>query len=189
MSGERPRVNPRQYTQLKLHVLGSLQRALCLVKSHLHGSSVELDKEEYGFTHQVGKRPRNQLLFGGALQKMETGSDFDRSHRIAALGTRHRTEAPPFKRSCSREHESEIDGLIDVPATRTVSAALQTIESATRSDPRSVPECSKRGNATPQCQDRSVIRREQRGTIFRNKSGTPSWSAASGHSSTLSTPR
>jgi hypothetical protein len=133
MSGERPRVNPRQYTQLKLHVLGSCQRALCLVKSHLHGLSVEQDKEEYGFAHQVGKRPRNQLLFGGALQKMETGSDFERSHLIAALGTRHRTEAPPFKRSCSREQDSEIDGLIDVPATRTPSAALQTIESAARS--------------------------------------------------------
>ena len=58
----------------------------------------------------------------------------DRSHLIAALGTRHRTEAPPFKRSCSREPDREINGLIDVLATRTPSAALQTIESAAGSE-------------------------------------------------------
>ena len=37
---------------------------------------MEQDKEEDGFAHQVGKRPRKEPLFGGALQKMETGSDF-----------------------------------------------------------------------------------------------------------------
>jgi hypothetical protein len=37
---------------------------------------VEQDKEEDGFAHQVGKRPRKEPLFGGALQKMETGADF-----------------------------------------------------------------------------------------------------------------
>jgi hypothetical protein len=52
---------------------------------------VEQDKEEEdGFAHKVGKRPRNELLFGSTLQKMETGSDFDRSRLIAALGTRQR---------------------------------------------------------------------------------------------------
>src|ERR1700687_5599052 len=76
-------------------------------------------------------------MFGGALQKMETGYDFefrDRSHLIVAQGTRHRTEAPPFKQSCSREQDREINGLIDVLATRTPSAALQTIESAAGSE-------------------------------------------------------
>jgi hypothetical protein len=53
---------------------------------------------------------------------------------IVALGTRHRTEAPPFKRSCSREQDREINGLIDVLATGTPSAALQTIESAAGSE-------------------------------------------------------
>jgi hypothetical protein len=90
---------------------------------------LEQDKEEDGFAHPVGKRPRKEPLFRGALQKMETGSDFAIG-LIAALGTRHRTAAPPFKRSCSREQEREINGLIDVLATRTPSAALQTIESA-----------------------------------------------------------
>jgi hypothetical protein len=37
---------------------------------------LEQDKEEDGFAHPVGKRPRKEPLFGGALQKMETGSDF-----------------------------------------------------------------------------------------------------------------
>jgi hypothetical protein len=46
---------------------------------------------------------------------------------IAALGTRHRTAAPPFKRSCSREQDREINGLIEALATRTPSAVLQTI--------------------------------------------------------------
>jgi hypothetical protein len=32
--------------------------------------SVDQDKEEDGFAHQVGKRPRKEPLFGGALQKM-----------------------------------------------------------------------------------------------------------------------
>jgi hypothetical protein len=73
-------------------------------------------------------------MFGGAVQKMETGSDFGRSHLIAALGTSHGTEAPLFKRSRSREQDSEIDGLIDVLGTRAPSAALQTIESAVGSE-------------------------------------------------------
>ena len=38
--------------------------------------SVDQDKEEDGFAHQVGKRPRKEPLFGGALQTMETDSDF-----------------------------------------------------------------------------------------------------------------
>ena len=38
--------------------------------------SEEQHKEEVGFAHQVGKRPRKEPLFDGALQKMETGSDF-----------------------------------------------------------------------------------------------------------------
>jgi hypothetical protein len=42
----------------------------------LHGSSLEQDKEEDGFPHPDGKRPRKEPLFGGAVQKMETGSDF-----------------------------------------------------------------------------------------------------------------
>jgi hypothetical protein len=42
----------------------------------LHGSSLQQDKEEDGFAHPAGKRPRKELLFGGALQKMETGFDF-----------------------------------------------------------------------------------------------------------------
>jgi hypothetical protein len=91
-------------------------------------------KKKTIFAHPVGKRPRKEPLFGGALQRMETGSEFDRSHLIAALGTRHRTAAPPFKRSCSREQDREINGLIDVLATRTPSAALQTIESAAGSE-------------------------------------------------------
>jgi hypothetical protein len=69
--------------------------------------------------------------------KMETGDDFefrDQSHLIVALGTRHRTEASPFKRSCSREQDREIDGLIDVLAKRAPSAALQTIGSAAGSE-------------------------------------------------------
>jgi hypothetical protein len=37
---------------------------------------LEQDQEEEGFAHPVGKRPRKEPLFGGALQKMETGSDF-----------------------------------------------------------------------------------------------------------------
>jgi hypothetical protein len=37
---------------------------------------LEQDKEEDGFAHPVGKRPRKEPLFGGALQKIETGSDF-----------------------------------------------------------------------------------------------------------------
>jgi hypothetical protein len=37
---------------------------------------LEQDKEEDGFAHPVGKRPRKEPLFGGALQKMENGSDF-----------------------------------------------------------------------------------------------------------------
>jgi hypothetical protein len=36
---------------------------------------LEQDKEEDGFAHPVGKRPRKEPLFAGALQKMETGSD------------------------------------------------------------------------------------------------------------------
>jgi hypothetical protein len=37
---------------------------------------LEEDKEEDGFAHLVGKRPRKEPLFRGALQMMETGSDF-----------------------------------------------------------------------------------------------------------------
>jgi hypothetical protein len=37
---------------------------------------LEQDKEEDGFAHPAGKRPRKEPLFDGALQKMETGSDF-----------------------------------------------------------------------------------------------------------------
>jgi hypothetical protein len=37
---------------------------------------LEQDKEEDGFAHPAGTRPRKEPLFGGALQKMETGSDF-----------------------------------------------------------------------------------------------------------------
>ena len=33
--------------------------------------SVDQDKEEDGFEHQVGKRPRKEPLFDGALQQME----------------------------------------------------------------------------------------------------------------------
>ena len=48
--------------------------------------------------------PERSRCFG-CFQTMETVSDFDRSRLIAALGTRHRTEAPPFNRSFSREQE------------------------------------------------------------------------------------
>jgi hypothetical protein len=37
---------------------------------------VERAKEEYGFAHQDGKRPRQGLLFGGARLTIEPGSDF-----------------------------------------------------------------------------------------------------------------
>jgi hypothetical protein len=80
----------------------------------LHGSSLEQDKEEDGFAHLVGKRPKKEPLFGGALQEMETGSDF-------AIG---------LISSPRSEQDREINGLIDVPARRTPSAAVQTIESA-----------------------------------------------------------
>ncbi len=42
----------------------------------LHGSSLKQDIEEVGFAHPAGKRPREEQVFGGALQKMETGYDF-----------------------------------------------------------------------------------------------------------------
>jgi hypothetical protein len=38
-------------------------------------------------------------------------------HFIAALGTRHRTEAPPFKRSSCREQDREDNGLVDALGT------------------------------------------------------------------------
>jgi hypothetical protein len=37
---------------------------------------VERDKDEDGFSHQDGKRPRKKALFGGAHLTIETGSDF-----------------------------------------------------------------------------------------------------------------
>ena len=37
---------------------------------------MERDKEEDGFAHQDGKRPRKETLFGGARVTIETGSDF-----------------------------------------------------------------------------------------------------------------
>ena len=55
-------------------------------------------KEEDGFEHQVGKRPRNKT---------------------------HRAEPPPFKRSCCREQDREGNGLVDALGTSLRSAALQ----------------------------------------------------------------
>src|ERR1700687_4028419 len=107
-------------------------------------------------------------MFGGALQKMETGYDFefrDRSHLIAALGTRHRTAAPPFKRSCSREQDREINGLIDVLATRTPSAALHTMKSAAGSEigPR-VGGCARAGHRPSRAHSLPALRALRRGS-------------------------
>jgi hypothetical protein len=95
---------------------------------------VEQDKEEDGFAHPFGKRTRKAPLFGGALQEMETRSDFAIGLISSPRWERDTSEAPPFKRSCSGEQDREINGLIDVLATRTPSAALQTIESAAESE-------------------------------------------------------
>ena len=38
--------------------------------------------EPGGFAHQVGKRPRKEPLFGGALQTIETGSEFGFSRTL-----------------------------------------------------------------------------------------------------------
>jgi hypothetical protein len=45
-------------------------------------------KKEVGFAHPVGKRPRKEPLFGGVLQKMETGSDFGFSRTFDGGGPR-----------------------------------------------------------------------------------------------------
>jgi hypothetical protein len=55
---------------------------------------LEQDKEGDGFAHPAGKRPRKEPLFGGALQKMETGSDF-----ATGLKTSHRETISLFRTS------------------------------------------------------------------------------------------
>ena len=37
---------------------------------------MDRDKEEDGFAHQVGKRPRKEPLFGGTRLTLDIGSDF-----------------------------------------------------------------------------------------------------------------
>ena len=69
------------------------------------------------------------------FKNMETVCDFGIGlDLIAGLATRHGMEAPPFKRLCSREQDREINGVIDVLATRNPSDALQTIENAAGSE-------------------------------------------------------
>ena len=77
----------------------------------------------------LGKSPRKEPRFGGALQNMETGSDFAIGLISSPRWEQGTTEAPPFKRSRSREKGGEKNGPIDVLATRTPSTALQTFES------------------------------------------------------------
>jgi len=57
---------------------------------------VERDKEEYSFSHQDGKRPRKEPLFGGARPTIEPGSDFP-------IGVRNRPDPakPPRPREAT----------------------------------------------------------------------------------------
>ena len=68
--------------------------------------------------HRWNKTKKKTVL------RIRLGSDQGRSRCLVALS----------KRSCSREQDREINGLIAVLGTRTPSAALQTIESAAGSE-------------------------------------------------------
>jgi hypothetical protein len=70
---------------------------------------LEQDKEEDGFAHPAGKRPRKEPLFGGALQKMETGAEFGFSRtlddRCPGLSDRTRDAANDYdSRHCVGDH-------------------------------------------------------------------------------------
>jgi hypothetical protein len=77
---------------------------------------VGTDKEEDGLAHPAGKRPRKQPLFGGAPQKMETGSDF-------AIGL---ISSPRWKHDTEQQRRPSND--------RVPGIALQWIESAAGSE-------------------------------------------------------
>src|ERR1700738_2230732 len=111
----------------------------------LHGSSVEQDKEEAGFAHQVGKRPRKEPLFGGPPRTIETGSDF----AIGLISSPRWEQDTERKRRPSNDrvagNKTEKKTVSSTPrGTRLRSAALQTIESAAESEigPRSGEPCS-----------------------------------------------